>query len=61
MQSFPQSRPENRFDKVDVLSLIDPDWLENSQASKLVQMMAECESADDEVEDALLEPAGIAA
>lgn len=36
----------NRFDNVDVLSLLDPDWLERSQASRLLQMVAEKKCAE---------------
>lgn len=30
---------QDRFSSVDVLSLLDPNWLENTQAAQLVQMM----------------------
>lgn len=36
----------SRFDRVDVLALLEPDWLENTQARKLVQMVAEFDRAE---------------
>ncbi len=30
-----------RYDNVDVLSLLDPNWLENSQAATLARMVAQ--------------------
>jgi hypothetical protein len=36
----------NRFDKVDVLSLLDPHWLENTQAAKLIRMVSECKAEE---------------
>ncbi|HEX8341081.1 MAG TPA: hypothetical protein VF624_09250 [Tepidisphaeraceae bacterium] len=47
MQTYNSApRHEARYDKIDVLSLVDPQWLEQSQASRLLQMVAEakCEA-----------------
>ncbi len=34
-----------RYDKVDVLALLDPHWLENSQANQLARMVADARDA----------------
>jgi hypothetical protein len=34
-----------RYDKVDVLALLDPLWLENTQAHQLARMVAEARDA----------------
>ena len=44
-----------RYDNVDVLSLLDPNWLENSQAATLVRMM--CQDLNNADVDA--EPVGV--
>ena len=42
MQQYnPSPRQDSNYDKIDVLSLLDPHWLEQSQASRLLQMVAE--------------------
>jgi hypothetical protein len=33
----------SRYENVDVLSMLDPEWLERSQARKLIQMVAEAD------------------
>lgn len=40
MESHTESSPAHlsRYDNVDVLSLLDPNWLENTQAAVLVRM-----------------------
>jgi len=42
-QYYSQTPATQRFDKVDVLNLIDPHWIENGQAAKLIRMVAERE------------------
>jgi hypothetical protein len=39
-----------RYDRVDVLALLDPNWLENSQAATLARMCREVETDSDQVE-----------
>lgn len=42
MKSQPDSPAHTgRYDNVDVLSLLDPNWLENSQAATLACMVAQ--------------------
>jgi hypothetical protein len=47
MQPFTETPAHaNRYDKVDVLTLIDPHWLENTQAAKLIRMVSECKAEE---------------
>ena len=47
----------SRYENVDVLSLLDPDWLERSQARKLIEMVAEADrSANSESRNPEPEP-----
>lgn len=46
MQQYTQPTAQpNPFDKVDVLSLLDADWLEHSQASGLMKLVEEAKRA----------------
>ncbi len=50
MQTTKTPTSRNRFEKVNLLNLLDPQWLENSQARNLVRMMREANAESQRVE-----------